>query len=81
MFKHNDSLLFLNCTQSPTIKNHLKLCVLDVSRRNKNETKQNIKTKISLQHNLRSLWFNLSQQQYKELVAITSGDNTQIHII
>lgn len=81
MFKHNDSLLFLNCTQSPTIKNHLKLCVLDVSHRNKNETKQNIKTKISLQHNLRSLCFNLSQQQYKELVAITSGDNTQIHII
>lgn len=52
MFKHNDSLLFLNCTQSPTIKNHLKLCVSDVSLRN-NETKQNIKTKISLQHNLR----------------------------
>lgn len=54
MFKHNDSLLFLNCTQSPTIKkNHLKLCILDVSLRNKNKTKQNIKTKISLQHNLR----------------------------
>lgn len=78
MFKHNDSLLFLNCTPNPTIKKLFKAVCFERYHLEM-ETKENMGTELSVPHNS-SFWWNVPQQRYKELVAIAFGDGTHKNI-